>query len=222
MPLLKSTSLVCCFLVTSAMPALAQEPRPAPAPAERGYLIGGGGASFGPQTASTFGVEIGEKMGPVLQAYVAFSYFDDLMPDEARSNLVLAAQHLEALTLTPWDFHGRDRGRAFTAGAKVALPGTVRPYVGGGVGAMNLKRVVTERYLGNVTESFRAQFGTTGDVLDSSQASTTKPRVEAAAGVGLIAGRAYLDVGYRYRRAFHAFEGTFDFSQFTVSAGIAF
>lgn len=224
MRLLKATSLVCGFVVTTAVSALAQEarPRPVPAPPDRGYLIGGGGASFGSQTASTFNVEVGERMGRLFQAYVAFSYFDDLMADEARDNLVLAAQRLEALTLTSWDFRGRDRGRAFTAGAKVTLPGRIKPYLGGGVGALNLKRIVTERWLGNVTESFRAQFGTTGDVLDSSQASTTKPMAEAVAGVGVIAGRAYLDVGYHYRRAFHAFEGTFDFSQFTVSAGVAF
>lgn len=224
MHVMKSVLLVCCFSTMTAAAARGQEvaPRPASGSVERGYLIAGAGGSFGPQTAATFSTEVGEKIGRFAQAYVAFSYVEDLMTDRTRNDLVVAGQRLEAVTLRPWNFRGRDRGRAFTTGARFTVPGPVRPYVALGVGALNLKRIVTERTLGDVTDSFRTQGATSGDLLNNAQPSTTRPMVEAGGGVGVVIKRGHLDLGYRYRRAFHAFEQTFDFSQVTVSAGVAF
>jgi hypothetical protein len=213
-----------CLTIMTASLAAAQDVarRPASPGVERGYLIAGGGMSFGPKTSTTFSTEIGEKMGNFAQAYIAFAYFEDLMTDRARNDLVVVEQRLEAVTQRPWDFHGRDRGRAFTTGAKLTVPGLVRPYLAAGIGALNLKRIVTERTLGDVTDGFRVQAATGDDLINNAHPSTTRPIVEAGGGVSVIIKDAHVDVGYRYRRAFHAFEQTFDFSQVTVSAGVAF
>jgi len=222
MRLLRYVSLVCFALATTAISAEAQEPRPVPDEHQDGYLIGGVGFARGPHTGPLFTAEVGEKMGRAFQAYAAFQFFDDLMTDSTRDALEQTAQQLEAITLTPWEFQGRDRGRTFTAGVKAAWPGSIRPYVAGGVGVLNLKRIVTERTLGDVSGAFRSAYPVTAGPVDNAQAVTTRPLVEAGAGVGVIVGPVYLDIGYRYRRAFHVFDGAFTFSQITTSAGMAF
>ena len=44
---------------------------------------------------------------------------------------------------------------------------------------------------------------------------------EVAAGIGAAIGRAYVDVGYRYRKAFHVNQ-SFDISQVGVAVGVKF
>lgn len=222
MRFLRYVPLVCFALATTAISAYAQEPGPVPDDRQDGYLIGGAGLATGPRTGPLFTAEVGEKMGRAFQAYAAFQFFDDLMTDSSRDSLELAAQQLEAITLTPWEFHGRDRGRTFTVGVKAAWPGSVRPYVAAGVGVLNLKRIITERTLGDVSGAFLAAYPVVAGPADNADAVTTRPLVEGGGGVGVIVGPVYLDVGYRYRRAFHVFDGSFTFSQITTSVGMAF
>jgi hypothetical protein len=223
MRLLKSVSFACLALGVSAVCAEAQDRGQLANPVRQdGYLVGGAGIASGPHTGAVFSAEVAEKIGPVLQAYAAFHYFDDLMADATREELASAARQFEAITLTPWEFQGRDRGRTFTTGIKAALPGRVRPYVAGGVGVLNLKRIISERTLGDVSEGVRAAYALEGAVVPAAQSTATRPMVEAGTGVGLILGRVYIDAGYRYRRAFHVFGEAFDFSQVTTSLGIAF
>ena len=54
-------------------------------------------------------------------------------------------------------FAGRDRGLAFTMGGKFLIPADMkfRPYVGRRAsGVLNLKRRITERDFGDVSETF--------------------------------------------------------------------
>ena len=70
----------------------------------------------------------------------------------------------------------------------------VRPYVGGGVGALNLRRTIREVSRGNVTTAYLAQFGAGDGVVDITQSNTTKPMAEVAAGIGAVIGHGYVDV----------------------------
>ena len=220
----KTTSLLLMVLV--AAPAFAQQ-RPAPAPSPlRGYLIGGGGASMGStaQTAVTLSAEIAENMTRNVQAYMSAVFYDNIMSSAATNQLALVGSSLTALTGTPWVFEGRDKARSFTFGAKVLVPGTssVHPYVGGGFGALNVRRVIHEQSRGNITQAFLAQFGSPDGFVNPTDTDTTHPMGEVAAGVGAVIKRAYVDVGYRYRKAFHTTNQSFQFSQVGAQVGVKF
>ena len=220
----KTTSLLLMVLV--AAPAFAQQ-RPAPAPSPlRGYLIGGGGASMGStaQTAVTLSAEIAENMTRNVQAYMSAVFYDNIMSSAATNQLALVGSSLTALTGTPWVFEGRDKARSFTFGAKVLVPGTssVHPYVGGGFGALNVRRVIHEQSRGNITQAFLAQFGSPDGFVDPTDTDTTHPMGEVAAGVGAVIKRAYVDVGYRYRKAFHTTNQSFEISQVGAQVGVKF
>ena len=220
----KTTSLLLMVLV--AAPAFAQQ-RPAPAPSPlRGYLIGGGGASMGStaQTAVTLSAEIAENMTRNVQAYMSAVFYDNIMSSAATNQLALVGSSLTALTGTPWVFDGRDKARSFTFGAKVLVPGTssVHPYVGGGFGALNVRRVIHEQSRGNITQAFLAQFGSPDGFVNPTDTDTTHPMGEVAAGVGAVIKRAYVDVGYRYRKAFHTTNQSFQFSQVGAQVGVKF
>jgi hypothetical protein len=111
-----------------------------------------------------------------------------------------------------------------TLGAKY-LFGTspiVRPYVGAGVGLINFQRIVREQSRGDITAAFLTEFAVGDGVVDVTQEDTTKPLGEIGAGVGVVVGPAYLDFGYRFRKAFHNVNQSFDFSQFGASVGVKF
>lgn len=219
----KKTSLLLMLLV--AVPAFAQQPAPAPRPL-RGYLIGGGGASMGStaQTAVTLSAEIAENMTRNIQVYMSAVYYENIMSDAATNQLAVVGNTLTVLTGTPWVFDGRDKGRSFTFGAKVLMPATpsVHPYVGGGFGALNVRRTISEQSRGNITNAYLASFGSPDAVIDPTNTDTTHPMGEVAAGVGAVVKRAYVDVGYRYRKAFHTGAQSFDISQLGASVGVKF
>jgi opacity protein-like surface antigen len=223
MTVFRATPFIVTLLV--AAPALAQQ-RPAPVPQPlRGYLIGGGGASINtPQNALTLSAEIAENVTPSVQVYMSAGYYDNIMSQAARDELARTGVALTAITGTPWVFEGRDRGRSFTVGGKVLVPTgmQIRPYIGGGVGAINLRRTIREQSRGNMTKTYLAQFGSGDGVVDATQTNTTKPMAEVAVGVGASVSRAYIDVGYRYRKAFHNVNQSFEVSQVGVAVGLKF
>jgi hypothetical protein len=159
-----------------------------------------------------------------VQAYMSVVYYDNIMSDAATNQLALVGNSLTALTGTSWVFDGRDKGRSFTFGAKVLVPGTsaVHPYVGGGFGALNVRRVIHEQSRGNITQAYLSQFGSPDGFVDPTDTDTTHPMGEVAAGVGVVIKRAYVDVGYRYRKAFHASNQSFDISQIGAQVGVKF
>ena len=219
-----ATALAALLVVAHATSGMAQQRISKPSPELRGYLIGGAGTTTGPHATLTLSTEIAENMTPDVQAYISFWYFDNLMSSTARNQLSQIGSYLTAVTGVPWQFNGRDRGRSFTAGGKFLIPtGTVvRPYVGGGVGALNLRRTITERTRGNLTNAFLTTYGVSDGVVDTTQTNTTRPMGELAGGVGIVIRRAYVDVGYRYRKAFHTEGVSFDTSQAGVAVGVKF
>jgi opacity protein-like surface antigen len=224
MHVFRSFALVVVVLGLAASPSAAQQRPAAPPQPLRGYLIGGGGTSIGvSDPAMTLSAEIAENVNPDVQVYMSAGYYDNVMSQAARDQLTAVASFLTTTTGTPWQFEGHDRARSFTVGGKVLVPtGTaVRPYVGGGVGALNLRRSIREVSRGNITTAYLAQFGSGDGVVDITQSNTTKPMVEVAGGIGVVIGHAYVDVGYRFRKAFHVNQ-SFDISQVGVAAGVKF
>lgn len=218
-------SLAILFLVgVTAAPATAQQAaQPASSPL-RGYLVGGGGTSLGlPQGSPTVSAEIAENVHPDVQVYLTASYSDNVMSEAARDDLVAAGELLSDVTGFPWEFTGTDRARSVTLGAKYLVPtGTsVRPYVGGGFGVLNLRRTIRERNRGVMTEAFFTEFGAIDGAVDPSQTNTNRPMSELAAGVGIAVRRAYVDIGYRYRHAYRTGDGL-SLSQVGVALGLKF
>jgi hypothetical protein len=219
----RSVSLVPCLVLLTATIAAGQEGRPAaPPPLDNGYMTGAAGASFSDAQAATFGVEIGETLHPRVQAYAAFNYFDNLFNDQASSDLADLATYLTRITGDTWAFSGRDRGLAFSGGARYLLSQgpTFRPYVGGGPGVLNLQRTIKEQTLGDVSDPVLVVFGAPDGFIDAREESTFRAMAEFIAGVGIASGRTYVDVGYRFRKVFHV--ESFTFSQFTVGVGMRF
>ena len=218
----KSFGLVPFAVVMSAAAAFAQAPSSTP-PLEHGYMTATIGSSFGDRQTPTFGVDLAEQINRHVQAYASFTYFDDLISDSSQQGLDDLATALTRLTATPWQFTGHDRGLAFSGGAKYlfALGSTVRPYVGGAPGVLNLRRTIVEPSLGDISDEVLDAFGATDGVIDAAKESTNKPTAEILAGVGIAAGRTFVDVGYRYRHVFKTDEN-FRFSQFNVGVGMRF
>lgn len=222
MQLVKFVSMAVAAGAVLAGSASAQQRSTAPAPL-RGYLILGGGASVVPNRSTTISAEIAENVTRKIQVYGNVSFYDNLMTDVARDQLLAAADALTVATGTPWQFTGRDRGRSFSFGAKYLMSsaGTFRPYIGTGIGVINLRRTIIERSRGDLTESFIAQFGSVDGVVDVTQSNTNRPMGEVAAGFGVVIRRGYVDFGYRYRKAFHTGQ-SFNVSNVSVLAGVRF
>jgi hypothetical protein len=213
------------LIVMSAAPADAQQTGPRVSAPLRGYLIGGVGVSLDlPQAGTMVSAEIAENVHRDLQVYVTASFADNVMSDVARDELADAAELLEFVTGTPWELTGRDRARSVTLGMKYLVPTatSVRPYVGAGFGVLNLRRSIRDRVRGNVTDEFLTEFGASDGAIDPAQTNTNRPLGELAGGVGVAIGRAYVDVGYRYRRAFHTGRSEVALSQVGVAIGLKF
>jgi hypothetical protein len=210
-----SILFACCFAVASS--AWAQQPTAAP---QGIYVAAVAGAAFEPRTTPAFGVEFGDLIHRNVQAFITASYFENLMSQDVRDDLTVLSTALTTVTGAPWHLRGRDRGTAVVIGAKYLVPGDrLRPYIGAGGGVLNLRRTITEARLGNIVEPVLAEFAI-GDVALTSR-NAVRPLVEATTGIGIYAGRTYVDVGYRYRRAYRLSE-TFDFSQLVVGIGVNF
>jgi opacity protein-like surface antigen len=144
------------------------------------------------------------------------------MRQTMRDEVVTLGTRLSTLTATRWELAGRDRAVALTAGAKYLVgTGTIRPYVGAGGGIINLKRTVTEARIGDVTTAVFNDFNIGVSDLSLATRGLTRPMGEALVGVGIVAGSTYVDVGYRYRKAFRLTSGL-DFSQLSVGIGYKF
>jgi hypothetical protein len=214
-------ALVLAFV--SSVPAFAQAPAAPAIKAEpRWYLAAIGGAVSRPSSEPVFGVEIAEHLGRHGQAYFTVSYFENLMRSSLTDALDAKSAELTRLTGDTWAFTGRDMGVSAVAGGKYVFgSGTVRPYVGAGLGTIHLKRTVVEALVGDVTQAVYNDYALGDGDLSLAVEGITRPLVEAGFGVGIGSGRTHFDIGYRYRSAFRT-GGTLDFSQVTAGIGYRF
>ena len=223
MKAIRSFGLVSCGVLLSAGMAFGQQARQAE-PLQRGYMTATAGASFADQQTPTFGIEYGEPINPKVHAYTTFTYFDDLITDTAQDDLTGLAAALTRMTATTWGLTGYERGLGFSGGAKYVLSdpaSSVRPYVGGGPGVLNLRRTIVETELGDITNEVITVFGAPDGYIDAYKETTFRPMAEFLAGVGIAAGRTYVDIGYRFNKVFKTPE-SFSFSQFKVGVGMRF
>jgi hypothetical protein len=209
--------------LVSSVPASAQGPAAPAIKAEpRWYLAAIGGAVSRPSGEPLFGVEIAERLGRHGQAYFTVNYFENLMQPSLSDALDAKSAELTRFTGDKWAFAGRDRGVAAVAGGRYVFGGgTVRPYVGAGLGTIYLKRTVIDGRLGDVTQAVYNDFDLGDGDLSLAVEGMTRPLVEAAFGVGIGSGRTHFDVGYRYRSAF-GMDRKLDFSQVTAGIGYRF
>ena len=209
-------------IVTSASAFAQGTPAPGSKAEPHLYIAAIGGAVSRPPAGPVFGVEVAENLGSHAQAYVTFSYVENLMAESLRDALDVRAAQLSSLTGETWSLTGRDRGVAFVGGGKYVFGrGSVRPYVGAGIGAINLKREVVEARIGDVTRAVFNDFELGDADLSRATEGITRPIVEAAFGVGIGAGRTHFDIGYRYRTVYRM-ASTLDFSQVTAGIGYRF
>jgi len=217
--LIGSVLLGLLAVIMFATPALCQQPS-APPPQWKGYIAALAGAVSGPPSEAAFTVEYGESMRHNTQAYVALSYFDNLMRNGTRNDLAAVAATLTSITGTTYRITGRDRGVSATGGARYVAPlGFVRPYIGGGGGVINIRRTVTEARLGDVKQAVFNDFLVGDPALNGIDASN-KPIGELTAGIGFVFGHTYVDAAYRYRKVFSVSDLTF--SQFGGGIGYKF
>ena len=224
MQVAKPLVLVPALVLAFSTSALCQQPGSASAvsiPEQRGYVAASVGVEFEPPTRPVLSVEYGENLHPDVQAYANFSYFENVMTRSLQDDLTATAQTVSSLIGRRVEFLGRDRGLVFSAGAKYLIPSSeaIRPYVGAGAGVLNIRRAIREPRLGDVTKAVLEDFGL-GEV-EFTGVSSTRPMAEAVLGIGVVAGQTYIDVGYRYRRAFHMNE-RFELSQFSAGIGLKF
>jgi hypothetical protein len=219
---MRSAALVPCMLALASLSAFAQQaPGTAAPPGQRAYVAAVTGASFGPQTAAVFAGEYGERVHRDVQAYVTIAYHENLMDRDIHDDLSLLGAGLTTVTGIPWNLRGRDRGVTLIGGAKYLIGGArVRPYLSGGAGVINIRRTISDSRVGDVTSAVLTEFGV-GEIGLTTKA-VTRPIAEAGVGIAVAAGRAtYVDVGYRFRRAF-LFSEELDFGQFAAAVGVRF
>jgi hypothetical protein len=83
---------------------------------------------------------------------------------------------------------------------------------------MQIRRTITEASLGDVSQAFATQAGLGDGVISAGITRELKPLAEVVAGVGFVLKNTYVDVGYRYRRAFHS-ATTVELSQVVFGIG---
>jgi hypothetical protein len=221
--LLTSLPAIGLVLVCAATPAFAQEPI-GPGVRDDGWVSGIAGAAFGSQTQAnaTFAVEYGDDMHPNAQAYLTLSYFENLITTALRDDLAQLSAALTATSGIPWNLHGSDRGVTLIAGARY-LPvssGLIRPYVGGGAGVINLDRTIADVRVGEVTTAVLNEFGVGS--LSLATEAITRPVIEGSVGIAFYNGPVYVDVGYRYKRAYRINTSQLGFSQGVLGIGYRF
>lgn len=186
--LMRGLAVVLFSMALAPASALAQ-PAAESAPWPQAYVIGRGGLTFGTRTAPLVGAEVGAQLAPAIQVYGSFDWHRDVSPEfiEDLSDLISL-------------FVGADvnyRFPTFTGvgGVKVMAPrGAIRPYGLGGLGIGRVKGTVEVE--GEDITNLLVNL----DLLDRDDVSFNKPLFEVGGGIAAAMGRAYVDIGYRFRK----------------------
>ncbi|HXE81463.1 MAG TPA: hypothetical protein VNK41_11965 [Vicinamibacterales bacterium] len=155
----------------------------------RVHTVGRAGATFGTATAALIGVEVSGDVLPVMQVYGSFDWHQDLIPKDIANAFSLLGDALGV------DLDVKAPTYATIGGVKVIAPGgPVRPYGLGGFGVAHTRgKIILEGE--DQTQLLLELAG-----LERSDISFTKPIAEGGGGIVIPAGRAWFDVGYRFRK----------------------
>ena len=197
-------------------PAMNASPQRAEAPSRpaetyfRQHVVGRSGVTFGTATAVLVGVEFSGDVLPVMQVYGSFDWHHDLAPDFVKDlgDLIGSIVGAEVEYSFP--------AYVGVGGVKIiGPPNTVRPYGIGGFG------------VGRVHGTVEVDGSDVTDLLDESgyvdkdDLSFTKPLFEVGGGVAISAGRAWIDLSYRFRKFLDVGEPV-NISGVYAGAGISF
>src|SRR5678815_1536296 len=184
MKCLHALSFVPVLLAALASPARGQDAAPTyPQEAPGAYLIFAGGSSFNQDfdnPSAAFGGEYGDRILRDLDAYASLMWIENLMSQQMRDYLVTGSEILGE------EVRGRDRGMAFTVGAKYSLPVNrrIRPFFGGGFGFVNLRRDIQSPSRGSFARTFPELTGLNDGVIEPGTLSSNKPLGELMVGYG--------------------------------------
>jgi len=176
----KKIVLLVIALLCLSVPGFAQTH---PGPRTGGYIGGVGGMTFGTESDTLFGGEVGVEATRNITVYGTGGRMQNIAPKYVKDFL-----DGSGLTMKAPAFFG-------IGGVKYRIPtnSSVRPYVlgGGGIGSTKLK--VTATGIGDITDAFIAEAG-----LAQSDVKSTKFLVETGGGIEIPVGPMYVDTGYRF------------------------
>jgi hypothetical protein len=185
-------------------------PRPQASTYFRQHIVGRSGLTFGTATAVLVGVEYSADVVPVMQVYGSFDWHHDVAPDFVKDlgDMIGSIVGAEVEYSFP-AFVG-------VGGVKIiGPPNTVRPY---GIGGFGVGRVHgTVEVDGSDVTDLLDEYG----YVDKDDLSFTKPLFEVGGGVAISAGRAWIDLSYRFRKFLDVGEPV-NISGVYAGAGISF
>jgi outer membrane protein with beta-barrel domain len=191
---LKNTLLLAAALSCLSVPAFAQTQ---PTPRTGGYVAGIGGMTFGTETSTLFGGEVGVGVTPSLTVYGTAGRMQNIAPKYVNDTLDAFSGLLTLSTGDLYSFKANAPTFFGIGGVKYRIPtsGSVRPYVLGGAGVGSVKVNVSERTLGNITDILVSE-----GVFNESDFKKTSFVFETGGGVEIPVGAIYVDAGYRFGR----------------------
>lgn len=195
---MKRTTLIALALCLISSPVFAQATDQfgrRSTPPTRGYIEGIGGLTFGTESATMFGGEIGFDVSPNIEVYGSIGRMQNIAPSYINEQLDVLDDVLSAITGQQWDFNVKAPSFFGTAGLKMRVPteGSIRPYVLGGLGFGSIDVNISEIDLGDVTETLIAD-----GYLFREDIEATKMMWEVGGGVEVPVGAMHLDIGYRF------------------------
>lgn len=214
---MKRTTFIALALCLLSSPVLAQatDQFGRRAPVTRGYVEGIGGLTFGTESATMFGGEIGFDLSENVEVYGSVGRMQNIAPSYINEQLDVLDDVLTALTGQVWDFSVKAPSFFGVGGLKMRVPmeGNMRPYVLGGIGFGSIDVNISEIDLGDVTEVLIAD----GHLLRE-DIEATKMMFELGGGIEVPVGGLHLDLGYRFGK----FLGIEDANVSRAYAGVGF
>jgi opacity protein-like surface antigen len=198
---LKRTTLIALALCLLSAPVFAQatDQYGRRTPTTRGYIEGIGGLTFGTESATMFGGEIGFDLSPTIEVYGSIGRMQNIAPSYINEQLEVVEDVLLALTGQQLDFDAKAPSFFGVGGLKMRFPleSSLMPYVLGGFGFGSIDVNITEASVGDFTEALIAD-----GYLLREDVEATKMMFELGGGVAIPVGGMHLDLGYRFGKFF--------------------
>jgi opacity protein-like surface antigen len=170
-------------------------------PAQRGYLVGFGGAASTEVTSPYFGGSFGMNLTRDLQVTLEISRAQDVYADFTKTDLGIVDRQVSATVGLPWTSSVKMPTNFYTGGLRYLLPisGPARPYVAGSGGVAHMSPQTTFTLSGIDVSGAMAE----EQVIQTIFREETRPVATLTGGVAFtVARHLTFDLGYRYSRIF--------------------